>query len=94
MNTGYVLSSQPKGTLYDVQVKGLINEAHFVPDCNLAFPVWSVEACPVLPLIHACTPGGPAGNQCGKEHSWGYVLANSLWEEVLLAVNQRGLKPS
>lgn len=77
--------------MYWVQAKGFINEAHFMPDCNLAFPVWPVEASPVLQSTHA---GGPADSQVGTGRSWSYILAKNIWEEVLLAATQRGLNAS
>lgn len=73
--------------MYGVQAKGFINEAHFMPDCNLAFPVWPVESGPVLPSVHA---GSAAGSQGNERHSWSYILAKTIWEEVLLAASQRG----
>ena len=72
-----------------LQAKGFINEAHHVPDCNLAFPVWHVKVDPVLPSIHAGVLGN-ASSKGDKEHSLGYILAKSIWDEVLLAAKQRG----
>ena len=77
----------------DVQAKGFINEAHHPPDCNLAFPVWPVQADTVLPSTHAGIAGIPAGSNGNKEHSLGYILAKSIWEEVLLAANYRRWVP-
>lgn len=80
--------------MYGLQAKGFINEAHHLPDCNLAFPVWHVKEDAVLPPTHAGVLGKPASSKGDKEHSLGYILAESIWAEVLLAAEQRGLSAS
>ena len=77
------ISITSSSKVYGVQAQGFINEAHFMPDCNLAFPVWPVEEGPVLPSVH--------GGKDVEDHSWSYILAKNIWEEVLLAASQRGL---
>ena len=72
-----------------VQAQGFINEAHHPPDCGLAFPLWQVQADTVLPSTHTGIAGIPAGSNGDREHSLGYILAKSIWEEVLLAANYR-----
>ena len=72
--------------MYGVQAQGFINEAHFMPDCNLAFPVWPIEEGPVMP--------SHAGSKDGGDQSWSYILAKHIWEEVLLAASHRRFSTS
>ena len=93
MGTPTEISKTSSCRVHGVQAKAFINEAHFMPDCNLAVPVWLVEEGPVLPSEHV-HDGSTAGNKDGEDHSWSYILAENIWEEVLLAASQRGMTAS
>lgn len=69
------------------QAKGFVNEAHHTPDCNLGMPVWPPEADPILPSAHVQAGDGSsmASGKADREHSWGYILARSLWDEMSAA---------
>lgn len=70
-----------------VQAKGFINEAHHTPDCNLGMPVWLPQAHPTLPSapVNAGLAYSTASRKANEDHSWGYVVARSLWDEMLAA---------
>ena len=70
-----------------VQAKGFVNEAHHTPDCNLGMPVWLPHADPILPSVHVQAGDGfsTASRKANREHSWGYVVARSLWDEMRAA---------
>lgn len=70
-----------------VQAKGFINEAHHTPDCNLGMPVWLPHAHTILPSapVNVCRAFSTASRKADEEHSWGYVVARSLWDEMLAA---------
>ncbi|KAL3156542.1 hypothetical protein ABBQ38_000837 [Trebouxia sp. C0009 RCD-2024] len=67
--------------------KGFINEAHHTPDCNLGMPVWLPQAHPTLPSapVNAGLAYSTASRKANEDHSWGYVVARSLWDEMLAA---------
>lgn len=70
-----------------LQVKGFINEAHFLPHAGLALPVWLPESSPASDKGSGGTSDTDA--QMDNQKSWGSLLAEHIWQEVLLAFEYR-----
>jgi len=70
-----------------LQVKGFINEAHFLPHAGLALPVWLPEPSPASDKGSGGTSHTDAWR--GNQKSWGSLLAEHVWQEVVLAFEHR-----
>ena len=70
-----------------LQVKGFINEAHFLPHAGLALPVWLPEPSPTSNKGSGGTSHTDAWRDDQK--SWGCLLAEHIWQENLLAFDFR-----
>lgn len=70
-----------------LQVKGFIKEAHFLPHAGLALPVWLPEPSPASDT----NSGGTINTDAWRDNQkgWGCMLAEHIWQEVLLAVEHR-----
>jgi len=66
---------------------GFINEAHFLPHAGLALPVWLPEPSPASDKGSGRTSDTDAWRD--NQKSWGSLLAEHIWQEVVLAHEYR-----
>ena len=70
-----------------LQLKGIINEAHFLPHAGLALPVWLSDPNPASDKGSGDTSHTDAWRD--NQKSWESLLAEHIWQEVLLAFEHR-----
>jgi len=89
-----LVQSPYKQTQMQLQVRPLINEAHYYADATIMFPVWPPEQQSVYTSNNSDTPPlYEGGTQPRTVTGWGLWLAQALWKEVQLRSAQHDSAP-